>query len=370
MSLMRVAYIHDWLVTYRGGEKVLEALLDLYPDAPLYTLFYEPRAMPSSIRERDVRVPAFMRPFGSIRKLMLPMLPKAIEAIDFSQFDFLISTSSCVAKGALKGPNAKHLCYIHSPMRYAWDQMDEYIAGVSHIPGAAWAIQKIAPHLRTWDRASANRVDLFIANSNFVRSRVESYYDRSAAVIHPPIQLDRFTPQEQTSPKKGYFLACGAIVSYKRFDLAVKACEALGKKLIVAGAGPMEHQLHALAGAHTHFEVSPSDERMATLLREADALLFPGVEDFGMTAIEAMASGTPVIAYQEGGARDFIIPNKTGLFFSEPNAESLMKVLEAFNPTDFKSENLRSFAGNFSRENFLDQIRLQIAKLIHGEHIE
>lgn len=364
---MRVAFVHDWLVTYRGGEKVLEALLALYPDAPVYTLFYDAAVMPPSIRQRNVRVPRFLRHLKKGRKALLPLLPKAIESIDFSGYDLLISTSSCVAKGAIKDPFAKHLCYIHSPMRYAWDQMEEYIAGVLHIPGAAWGIRKIAPSLRDWDRKSASRVDSFVANSSFVQERVRSFYNRDARVIHPPIELERFKPRDKGTDGHGYLLACGALVSYKRFDLAIAAAEQLGRRLIIAGGGPMESQLRKLAGLHTSFEIMPSDERMTSLLAGADALLFPGVEDFGMIAIEAMASGTPVIAYKSGGARDFIHPGVTGVFFEDSTSESLVHVLETFRPEDFLAENLTQFAAKFSRKNFLSQIQSEIDRLLRGD---
>ena len=370
MALMRVAFVHDWLVTYRGGEKVLEALLSLYPDAPVYTLFYDPKAMPPAISQRDVRVPAMLRPFRRGRKLLLPLLPKAIESIDFTPYDLVISTSSCVAKGAQRKLSAKHLCYIHSPMRYAWDQMEEYIAGVSHIPGAAWGIRKVAPYLREWDRISAQRVDTFIANSSFVKERVRLYYERDAQVVPPPIELHRFKPGLALQERSGYLLACGALVSYKRFDLAIAAAEQLGKKLVIAGSGPMEAQLRKLAGPHTVFEIMPTDERMASLLSGADALLFPGVEDFGMIAIEAMASGTPVIAYKAGGARDFIVPHETGIFFEEPTSESLMAAMKNFSSYDFNVKKLVQFAQKFSRENFLDRMRLEIEILQRGDFIK
>jgi glycosyltransferase involved in cell wall biosynthesis len=366
MALMRVAYVHDWLVTYRGGEKVLEALLSLYPEAPVYTLFYDPSAMPPAITSRDIRVPGMTRYLRKGRKLLLPLLPRAVESIDLSSYDLLISTSSCVAKGAVKGPHAKHLCYIHSPMRYAWDQMDEYIAGVAHIPGAAWGIRRMMPYLRRWDQTSARRVDHFVANSTFVQDRVRRYYQRDAVVIHPPIEVERFRPMDKPPRQDSYLLACGALVSYKRFDLAIAAAERLGKKLIIAGAGPMEAQLRQKAGPHTSFEIMPSDARMVTLLAQAEALLFPGVEDFGMIAIEAMAAGTPVIAFQGGGARDFISP-KTGVFFKDASVDSLVQAIKNFHPSDFQVNELRAFALNFGRPHFLGRIQDQIETLLRGD---
>jgi glycosyltransferase involved in cell wall biosynthesis len=361
---LRVAFVHDWLVTYRGGEKVLDALLALYPDAPIYTLFYDREAMPASIQARDIWVPPVANALRKGRKLMLPLLPRMIESIPLQEYDLLISTSSCVAKGAIKGKHARHLCYLHSPMRYIWDQQDEYLAGVAHIPGAAWGIKALTPGLRRWDVESAQRVDRFVVNSTFVGERARKYYDRESVVVPPPIELDRFQPRSSTSARGGYFLAAGALVSYKRFDLAIAAAEQSGKRLVIAGAGPMEAALRRRAGTNVTFEIGPSDERFETLLAEAEALLFPGVEDFGMIAIEAMASGTPVIAYREGGARDFIEPGTTGVFFDQPTAESLAAVLREFAPTRFDAQALNRYAARYGRESFLARMQAEITQLL------
>lgn len=365
---MRVAFVHDWLVTYRGGEKVLEALAELYPEAPIHTLFYDRAAMPPWITARDVRAPTLVNAARRLRKAMLPILPRLIESLPLEDYDLIISTSSCVAKGAVKRADAKHLCYIHSPMRYIYDQQDEYLAGVSHIPGAAAVVRAFTPGLRRWDRESSSRVDRFVANSSFVAERVKTLYDRDASVIPPPIDLTRFRPRAPTGKREGYLLAAGALVSYKRFDLAIQAAEALGRRLIVAGAGPMEGQLRRLATkSTTRFEILPRDERFQELLAGADALLFPGVEDFGMIAIEAMASGTPVLALEAGGARDFIVPGETGAFFSEPTPASLTEALRRFDPGRFDADALARYAARYGRASFLDKVRAEIAALLGGK---
>jgi len=212
--------------------------------------------------------------------------------------------------------------------------------------------------LRIWDVASNHRVDRFIANSSFVRKRVKRYYGREAQVVHPPVSVERFQPQ--TPKKGGYFLAAGAFVNYKRFDLAIAACEKLGHKLIIAGSGPEEKQLRRLAGKMTEFRLKPSAAEWVSLFQNADALLFPGVEDFGITAIEALASGTPVIALKAGGALDFIEEGKTGLFFLESTEDSLQAVLQKFQPELFNRDYLTMFAAAFSRDNFLRKMRLEI----------
>ncbi|RYZ83435.1 MAG: hypothetical protein EOP04_19960 [Proteobacteria bacterium] len=225
---MRVAYVHDWLVTYRGGEKVLEALLELYPDAPIYTLFYSPAQMPASIQQRVVNVPKWLNRLKPLRKALLPILPAAIEALPLEDYDLVISTSSCVAKGVMIGPYAKHLCYIHSPMRYIWDQRQHYLNRERSFSPKEFLIHLLSQRLRIWDVSSNNQVDSFIANSSFVAKRIERYYARKAKVIHPPVDLERFFPTGNKGQKGDYFLAAGAFVSYKRFDLAIKACEELG----------------------------------------------------------------------------------------------------------------------------------------------
>lgn len=360
---MRVAFVHDWLVTFRGGEKVLEALLNLYPDAPIYTMYYDRSKMPDSINSRKVYTSPILNKFKKLRKLCLPFFPRAIEAFDLSEYDLVISTSSCVAKGVITNKNAKHICYLHSPMRYIWDQQEEYLKGVAHIPFAEWAIKKLTPSLRKWDIASAQRVNRFICNSSFVAKRALDFYGLDSTVIHPPIDTKRFNPP--TSKSGGYLLCAGALVSYKRFDLAIQACEALNKKLIIAGSGPMESQLRAIAGDITQFIIYPDNETFDKLLAHADGLLFPGVEDFGMIAIESMASGTPVIAYRKGGATDFIEEGKTGQFFDDSTSESLIKCLEQFDPSKFDAAQLHKYAEEYCEEAFLQKIRYEISDVLN-----
>ncbi|HYX32089.1 MAG TPA: glycosyltransferase [Oligoflexus sp.] len=359
---MRVAFVHDWLVTWRGGEKVLEALLELYPNAPIYTLFYDEAEMPESIRRRQVIVDPWLNALKRFRKILLPLLPAAIEAMPLEDYDLVISTSSCVAKGVLVGAEARHISYIHSPMRYIWDQRRYYLTPHRPLSWVEMIKHILLSKLRVWDVASNHRVDRFVANSSFVRSRVKRYYGRDAQVVHPPVAIERFKPQ---NPKKGgYFLAAGAFVNYKRFDLAIAACEALGKKLIVAGSGPDEKQLRRLAGKMTEFRVKPSADEWVALFQNADALLFPGVEDFGITAIEALAAGTPVIALKAGGALDFIQEGKTGLFFQEATVESLRQTLENFQSQAFHRDYLTTFAATFSRDNFQRRMRQEIDAIV------
>ena len=360
---MRVAIVHDWLVTWRGGEKVLEALASLYPEAPIYTLFYDPSKVPATIRNRKVIVHPVANRFRRCRKALLPFLPLWIESLPLEHFDLVISTSSCVAKGVVVGPHAKHISYIHSPMRYVWDQRDEYLATLRRIPIVNLGVDFLSTFLRVWDTVSSTRVDAFIANSHFIRQRIRKYYGRDSVVIHPPIDTDKFRPKRH-EPKKDYFLAAGALVGYKRFDLAVQACERLGCKLIVAGDGPELKRLKSIAGKHTEFLTGVSDPEWIELLRGARGLLFPGVEDFGMIAVEAMAAGTPVVAYKAGGALDFILDGKTGVFFEESSVESLSEAIERAKSVAWNSDFLSGHADQFNKDSFLRNFRNQLGPLL------
>lgn len=361
---MKVAFVHDWLVTYRGGEKVLEAMLELFPDAPVFTLFYDENQMPASISQRTVHYPKWLNKFKKVRKLFLPFYPSIIESMPLEEYDLIISTSSCVAKGAIPGPTAKHLCYIHSPMRYIWDQRSHYLKPFQKIPFLSAIFHSLSSRLRMWDTLSSHRVDQFIANSQFVKERVTKYYGRSSEVIPPPVDVEAFknTPKN-TSLRSPYYLVAGAFVSYKKFDLAIQACEASGKKLIVAGSGPDEHRLRKLAGPHTEFMIKPSPKVWKELMANAKALIFPGVEDFGIVAIEALSSGTPLIAFKGGGALDFLRPGQTGTFFSELNVGSLQSVIDKFDSEHFETDDLKAFADQFTKQNFQAKIQSQIKNL-------
>jgi glycosyltransferase involved in cell wall biosynthesis len=342
---------------------VLEALLTLYPDAPIYTLFYDPSKMPASLRNRKIIVHPYANRLRFMRKALLPLMPLWIESFPLEHYDLVISTSSCVAKGVMVGPSTKHLSYIHSPMRYVWDQRDEYFGRLRHLPFIGLMIEAGCAILRLWDTVSASRVNLFIANSRFVKLRIQKYYGRDAAVVHPPINVDRFRPN--VYPKKeGYLLAAGALVSYKRFDLAIQAAEKLGKKLIVAGSGPELAKLRRMGGTNTTFVNSPSDGQWVELLQKADALLFPGVEDFGMVAVEAMAAGTPVVAYRAGGALDFIIEETTGVFFNEATPEALADAIDRAGSISWNQDALSRQAEAFDLEAFLRGVKRQLEILL------
>lgn len=362
---LRVAFIHDWLVTYRGGEKVLESIGKLFPTAPIYTLFYDPSQIPPSLRQRDIRYPKTLNYLKKFRKPLLPFLPSLIESIDLRGYDLIISTSSCVAKGVIPSVEAKHLCYIHSPMRYIWDQRGEYFQNIENIPVISNLLALMLSRLRVWDVVSSHRVDSFVANSHFIKKRVEKFYRREANVVHPPVSLDSFYPKnKEFSKKDNFFLAAGALVPYKRFDLAIQACKELGVKLVVAGAGPSEGYLRSLGDENIEFIRSPDQNLWVNLMQKAKALLFPGVEDFGIIPIEAMASGTPVIAYKSGGVLDYLEEGKNAKFFEEQSKDSLIQALSHFSLKDFDAETIIKSTERFSEERFLREFSQEINRLI------
>ena len=317
---MKVAFLHDWLDSYRGGEKVLEALLSLYPDAPIYTLFYKPDDLPESITSRRVYAPWWLKPFHGMRKLLLPILPWCLYAFRVNQYDLLISTSSCVIKGV---PNrTKHISYIHSPMRYIYDEKHNYFGRYLKIPVLKQIVQLMIVYLRWWDRNSNSGIDQIVVNSTFLRERVQRSFGRDAEVIHPPIVSPEQCPHPE---KKDHFVVAGALIPYKRTDLAIKACERLGLPLKILGEGPERKRLEAIG--YGEFLGRAGAKVWHETISTARGLIFPGVEDFGMVPVEAMAMGTAVIALQKGGALDYIAPRETGVFFDKQNVASLVEAL-------------------------------------------
>ena len=361
---LRVALVHDWLVTYRGGERVLEALLDLFPEAPIYTLFYEPHGLPPKINERKIYFPRKLQHLIRFRKQLLPFYPAIIESFHLESYDLVISSSSCVAKGVIPHPGSKHLCYLHSPMRYIWDQREHYQHSFQSIPGLASLFTLVSSYLRTWDTVSSHRVDKFVVNSSFVQDRVTRFYRRSSEVVPPPVNLHQFFPLKEKK-KGGYFLVAGSFVPYKRFDLAITACAQAKRKLVVAGFGPEEKKLRQLADKKTtSFVIRPEKEQWLELLQHADALIFPGIEDFGIVPIEAIACGTPVIAFKKGGALDYVEQGKNGSFFNHPTVPNLIELIENFDPKGYDQRKLRETVTKFDVRHFKDAITKKILELL------
>jgi len=346
----KVAIIHDWLNGMRGGEKVLEEILRLYPDADIFTLFYEPEKVSPLIRSKRVftshlsRNPLIKKHY----QFFLPWFPHHIEAFDLNEYSLVISSSHCVAKGVIPAPDARHVSYIHSPMRYAWDQYYAYFAGAGYFRRKI--IQKEISRLRVWDVSSSARVDDFIANSQFVRQRIEKYYRRQATVIHPPVDIDFYQPAAK--PSRDYFLLVSALVPYKSSGLVIEACRQLGEKLIIVGRGPEQKKLKKIAGQGSEFLQSISAETLRELYQNARAFVFAGVEDFGIAFAESQACGTPVIALNRGGVRDIVIDRATGLLYSEATVAGLKKAIADFSRLDLSGAAIRENSLRFSAARF------------------
>lgn len=365
----RVAIVHDWLTGMRGGERVLEELLRLYPHADIFTLIYDRARVSSSISSHRVyESPIAKLPFSRTHfRSWLPLFPWAIEAFDLKGYQLILSSSHCVAKGIIPPPDALHISYIHSPMRYVWDMRSEYLVREETGSIARGVAGIFAHYLRNWDAGSANRVDRFIANSGHVRNRIIKYYRRDAEVIYPPVEVDLFRPG---SGDGGYFLIVSALVPYKRVELAIMACERLGRPLKIVGDGPEYSSLKAITGRMTEFLGSVDFKDIPGIYANALAFIHPAEEDFGIAPLEAQASGRPVIAYGRGGALETVVAdgeNPTGMFFFEPTVESLMQAIRSFDANRFDPANARKNAEQFRPEifrsklsAFVEQTRIQL----------
>jgi glycosyltransferase involved in cell wall biosynthesis len=363
---LRVALVHDWLTGMRGGEKVLEVLCELYPDATLHTLLHNKGAMSPTIEGMKIQT-SFVQnlPFREERyRYFLPLFPRAIESFDFSGYDLILSSSHCVAKGAKPVGNALHLCYCHTPMRYVWDQYNEYFGKGRAGTVTRSAMSLIAPGLRKWDVESSSRVHFFVANSEHVARRIERYYSRAADVIHAPVDCSQFRISE--GPLM-YYLIVSALVPYKRIDLVIDAFNELGERLVIVGSGPEERRLKARAASNIEFLGWEKDESLVKFYSGCKALIFPGVEDFGIVPLEAMASGRPVIAYAAGGALETVVgsgDNPTGVFFHEQSVSALKKALKEFESMQFDPHAIRKHAEKFDRKRFKQKLHEYITDKI------
>ncbi len=352
---MKVALIHYWLVNMRGGEKVLKALADLYPGADIYTHVASPELVAKEFPGHRVietgiaRLPRAQKMYQSY----LPFMPIALEQLDLSGYDLVISSESGPAKGVIVGPDTHHICYCHTPMRYVWDMYPQYLAETSRFKRLLmpWLIHK----LRLWDYSTAQRVDKFIANSHFVRSRIMKYYRRDAAVINPPVDIGQFYISTQP---EDYYLMLGQLVGYKRADVAVKAFTESGRKLVVVGEGAELPRLKRMAGPNIQFLGRQPSDAIAGLYSKCRALIFPGVEDFGIVPLEAMASGRPVIAFGKGGALETVVHGKTGLLYQDASPAGLQNAVAEFESMSgiFQPDEIRAHALRFSTEVFKKNI--------------
>ncbi len=353
---MRVALVHDWLTGMRGGEKVLEQIASLYPDGPIYTLLHLPGSVSPALESHPIETSFIQRLPGVAKhyRSYLPFFPAAIERFDFSGFDLIVSSSHCAAKGAIPAAGSFHVCYCHTPMRYAWDQETVYFPK-RHGP-IAWARRAALARLRRWDAATASRVDLFIANSDFVAGRIRRYYGRDSEVLHPPVDVGFFTPGEGAGGD--YCLMVAALAPYKRIERAIEACARLGLELRVVGDGPDRARLERLGGG-ARFLGRVDDETLRALYRGARCYLQPGVEDFGISSVEALACGCPVVALGRGGVLDIVEDGVHGVLYPDDDGPGpLISAIDKARKIGFNQLNLRDRAGGFSglrfRERFQD----------------
>lgn len=358
----RVALVHDWLVTMRGGERVLDALCELFPQATLHTLVREPGiATPRIEAMKHVTSLAGRLPGASKKhRWLLPLYPSAIEALDIGDFDLVVSSSHCVAKGVIPRPGAVHVCYCHTPVRYAWDRTEDYLRGSATLLQLARpAIGAAARWLRAWDLRTAGRVDLYVANSRNTASKIKQFYDRDALVVPPPADCSQFTPDPAAKGRDGgYDLVLGGMVPYKRVDLAVAAYALMPERqLVIVGDGPERQRLQRQAPANVRFAGRAAEDELVTWYRGANFLVFPGEEDAGIVPVEAQAAGIPVVAFGRGGALETVVDGETGVFFDQPTAESLAAAVRRLAGLHIGAEACRHNAERFDRPAFLQHMR-------------
>ena len=361
---MKVAIVHDWLVTYGGGERVVEQMLALYPDADIFTLVYDKKKIATHFPPEKVHA-SFMQKIPFVTKLytkVLSWMPRAFEAFDFSGYDLVLASSSSCAKGVITPPTVPYLAYIHSPMRYAWDAYFGYYRASGVL--TRFFMRRQMPALRQWDYVSSQRIDTVVANSRYIARRIQKFWNRDAQVIHPPVDVERLTPNGR--PADDFYVAFSRFVPYKRLDLAITACGELGRKLVVIGAGKQGKELKAIAARYDGITLTGriSDDEVANYLQRCRALIFCAEEDFGIIPVEAQACGRPVVAYGAGGARETVIDGKTGVFFDAQTTESLTSALLRFEQLEqdgaFVAQDIAAHAQQFSAARFRRELQAAI----------
>lgn len=360
---MKVAIIHYWLVGMRGGEKVLEALCALFPDADIFTHVLVPDAISDRLRAHTIKT-TFINRLPRARynyKTYLPLMPMALEQLDLRGYDLIISSESGPAKGIIPPPEGVHICYCHTPMRYIWNMYPEYRASAGVL--ARTSMPFLTHYLRSWDQCTAARVDGFVANSRSVAARIQKYYRRSSTVVHPPVDVESFDllPADDIGD---FYLMVGELVAYKRPDLAVRAFNASGKKLVVIGGGDMLPAIRQLAGPSVEVLGPQPFERLRAYYAQCRALIFPGEEDFGIVPVEAMASGRPVVAFGRGGVLDSVVDGVTGVLFEEQSEESLLDAVARSERLHFNAPSIKAHAQQFNAQRFARQMRAVIQEQI------
>jgi len=364
----RVALVHDWLTGMRGGEKVLDAIAELYPGAILHTLLHV-RGSVSPALERIPERRSFVQwlpAAGRRYRQYLPLFPTAIEQFDFDPYDLVISTSHCAAKSIVVSGRSRHVCYCHSPMRYAWDQFGAYFGPAQVGAGRSRLLRHVMAHLARWDRDTAGRVDRYVANSHYVAGRIRRYYNRGSTIVYPPVDTAFYRPEPARRPES-FFLVVSALAPYKRLDVAIRACAAARTPLTVVGRGPEEARLRRLAGslaADITFTGWLDDAEIRDLYQRCRAVVMTGVEDFGMVPVEAQACGRPAIALAEGGAVESVVDGVTGLLVREHSVDAFAAAICDAASRDFDFSAIRRHAEAFGRARFQDEFRAVIDETV------
>jgi len=359
-NYMKVALIHDHLAQDGGAEKVLQVLAEMFPEAPIFTLLYEKKNVNKYFKDRHIETSIIQKLPGGVKHYQwyLFFMPIAVEFFDLRKFDLVISDTSSFAKGVITAPDCLHICYCHTPTRYLWSDTHQYINELKYNKWFKKIISLVLNRIRIWDRLAADRVDLFIANSKTVQKRITKYYRRDSTLIYPPVETHKFFISDLSvqAVENRYFLAGCRLAPYKRIDLVVEAFKNLGDnyKLKIFGDGVDLKRLQKITGTSSNIEFlgRVSEEEKAKLFSGAQAFINPQEEDFGITVIESMASGRPVIAYRRGGATETVIEGKTGVFFDEADASSLEKAIRSFRSELFNPEEISRYAKHFSVENY------------------
>jgi glycosyltransferase involved in cell wall biosynthesis len=356
---MRVALVHDWLTGMRGGEKALEVLCEIYPDAELFTLLAVPDAVSAPIARLRTHT-SFVQHLPFARRVyrhMLPLFPAAVETFDLDGFDLVISTSHCAAKSVIVPGRARHLCYCFTPMRYAWDQFDQYFGPERVGPLQAAAARLVMRRMARWDRATAGRVGRYVAISRYVASRIRRYYNRESVVVYPPVDTRFYVPG---GARGSYFLIVSALVPYKRIDVAVEAARRANVPLRIVGAGPERARLAALGGGSVEFLGTRTDDEIRELYQGCCAVVLPGEEDFGIVPVEAQACGRPVVALGRGGALETVDPAITGELAGCDDPEAIATAMRRCRDRDYDSALIRAHAERFGRERFRAELTAAI----------
>ena len=353
---MKIALIHDYLVQYGGAERVLEAFTEIFPKAPIFTMVYDKKLMNGSFENKKIRSSFLQKiPFvGSHHRVFPLLMPMAIEQFDLSEFDIVLSDSNSYAKGVITNPNTLHVTYCHTPMRYAWDDCHKYLREFKYSKLTKKLVPFAMNYIRLWDKISADRPDQYIANSNFVSMRIKKYYNKDSFVINPPVNMNNFNISEKI---EDYYLMTGRALPYKRFDIAIKAFNKLGLPLKIIGKGPETDRLKKIAKSNVEFLGYLSDKQTSSYFSRCKAFIFPPEEDFGITPLEAMACGRPVIAFKGGGALETVLENKTGIFFDKQTALSVEEAVRNFDHKNFDPKEIRDHAMKFDKEIFKEKIR-------------